>query len=1200
MWVQELVQRGEIAALGARLGSLELEHLVQIIRELRLFSETSQAQIVDLLIEREELVEAIAAEIGNLRGVDRPSVGRKLLARGGGYAGSVALYPAAFQIDQLEIIDALVRAGPETSEYLAAYIDRFDPKHHLYAAVKLLLDDAASAVHLLMYLERFTGLGRGWLSVVLESAWPFRKQISRELERLRRNEGVLSAHHEGSVADESQFGKPDPEHDLAASRQLVARGYRNQVLGCLDMFHPTVRWEISQICSGVKGDAVGPPDWKDYDVMILPENVLSFSHGQAKSVVLEAAREMLVDRNEQGSQRLLEDFDISWPNFESFIRQSMGLDLREKATAPSASIHASRTDLYRILLDVVQEANRICDDTEKCELHDLGSALVRAAVTIPDNLRPACIHFLIDEIRFLNPDREVFDDGFSAVPDYSLQDSYPPTLSGSVSPPSSSPQEFASREYITHTFIESLINCRELVDLPIISHLVTAGYAQNILNNLESLSRSMPDKIPEICSIVASNEIRHGYFGRAAQILGDADISLGSFANYLADELYEHIRDNNHQALLSIAGWFSLHPELQSALDHTGILSSFESYLGLFAMTDVDSLTCLSVESVSHWKADVEQLVRQGLPLLETLGWLTPEHARATSEMLPLFLRQGASTGAAWNAHRANLQGGKAPFLRSVTDVRFELKLLLSFHRSFPFLRVPLMYQVYRTPPPVGWDIRSALETRVRDERHFYNTRVTISLQYRVEGKATHTPGSEQLTSILRKLLQTRQRELLEDDFHGETGLKDLQTELLAALIGSRDTQVIRRRIDFLGTSISSGIVEPKDSRFQPQRFSARRLDSEQLRAFEFSKDTQETYSRFLRAFNDVKGRSAEAVSLQGRRMALSLLSEREQQAQQRALSMEDARARAAIEVELRNLRATINALGEARDPVSILKALCDFGIKKRKARSEIAPIVQRIALPFVLRNMPSAEQFIDSLEPKPSKAALEWIRELVNRNLVEEALGPMRLSVEQAEVAVKCFGIGPLEHDAARLAAIGTRGAEVLVAHPSRGVLGELSGFNCQACWTRKENLMQQSPNVTAILFVRNPDNADRARLIGACMVIKALDLTGDEVFIIRGINPTQNFITHVSAESFFESFVDDALVPMAKAQGIGKILIPADGLFEAQTNRPSLHFYINERYASAPVVPLDRNGPQTTFNDLEIWDCCVLVRTLDPACTG
>jgi hypothetical protein len=101
--------------------------------------------------------------------------------------------------------------------------------------------------------------------------------------------------------------------------------------------------------------------------------------------------------------------------------------------------------------------------------------------------------------------------------------------------------------------------------------------------------------------------------------------------------------------------------------------------------------------------------------------------------------------------------------------------------------------------------------------------------------------------------------------------------------------------------------------------------------------------------------------------------------------------------------------------------------------------------------------------------------------------------------------------------------------------------------------------------------------------------------VLVIRGINPTQNFITTLKSESFFERFVDDAVVPMARALGISLIVIPNDGISGgAKTNRPTLGMYISEKYRQNPVVPLDPYGSTSTFNGHPIHTQCVLVRKL------
>lgn len=1207
-WVclQEICQRGEFAPLKEGVLSLDREEVLQLLADLCTWRLQDQAQVVDLVIERGDVAGALAAEIEKLHGVDRPSVARKLMARGGDCAGAVALYPSNFQIDQREIIHALLNGGEHANQWLAFSINRFDPKYHLSTAVKLLLNENNGPLTLLMYVENFTGVDRRWLVELLDSVWPFRRQMKSELARRRNQLSVPSNSGQGPHTDMhhgaerdcerecQQACQRDCEHDITSSGQLLAQGFGIELLGCIEMFNPTVRWDIRRMVENEGVGVFAPQGEEDYRIERYLRSVLSFSRGQADYIVIEAAREMLSEGDEQSCNSLLDDFGVARSTFDLSIRQSMGLDLREATTEYRATDLESSVDLYRLLLDVRQESQRVADHVAQCEVDELAAKLVSAIEIVPEELRKPFIHGIVDELSYFGRDREVQGAGLVSTLDRSVQNNHVPASDGAASSTGSPDQAVPWEQSFVDDFLEGLLKRREFVDLSVIAQLIRAGYSHKILKNLESLSSFMPGQGFEICSMVAVGDIQRGYFGRASQVLQDSGMPMELFAGYLDRLIPQCVRGEEYSRILSIAAWVSLHSELRSLLDREQTMPFFGRYLGVFEIPQGESTRNASAEALSQWSADVEQMVRHGIPLLQTLGWLSPKHIDTLLDMVPLILKQGASSGAAWRAHRANLQDGKAFFLNSSTNVRDEINLLLSFHRAFPLLQVPLMYQAFHVPPPVGWYLGSVLETRTDNSGHSYMFRLSIMNWRTNEGESPHKPGSEQVTAVLRNLLQNRQRELLENDFHGERGLRDLQSELLAALIGSRDVQVVRKRVISLGDSIRANSVEPMDPRFQPRRFSVKRLDAEQLSAFRFSKDTQSTYSRFLRAFEDVRGRSVESIAQHGRKFALTLLLDKELKAERRKVDLVDDRARAALESDLTRIRGTVRALREARNSISILKALCDHGAFKRKVDPDIAPLVQRIALPFVLRNMPSAEQFIDTLEPNPSKAALEWIRELVNRNLVEEALGPMGLSEQQAKVAIKCFGITPFEDDTSRLASIGTRDSETLLAHPSRGVLGELSGFNCHACWTRKDNLMERYPNVTAIMFVRNPDDTERARLVGACMIIKARDVAGDEVFIIRGINPTQNFITNISAESFFESFVDDALVPLAEAHGVKKILIPADGLFEAQTNRPSLHWHINQRYASAPIVPLDRNGPETTFNDLEIWNTCVLVRRL------
>ena len=161
------------------------------------------------------------------------------------------------------------------------------------------------------------------------------------------------------------------------------------------------------------------------------------------------------------------------------------------------------------------------------------------------------------------------------------------------------------------------------------------------------------------------------------------------------------------------------------------------------------------------------------------------------------------------------------------------------------------------------------------------------------------------------------------------------------------------------------------------------------------------------------------------------------------------------------------------------------------------------------------------------------------------------------------------------------------LLCVASREILGELSGYYADACWTAVEDAMKKNPKMTACAFISNPGERKYRRLAGATLLIETT-VNGQKTMIIRGLNPKQNLIERLSAEKFTEEFIESYLMPIARAQGVSLIVCP---LYNnaALTNRPAIEEYLKNKYKEAARVKLDE---RVDFNGYNITGSCVVLR--------
>lgn len=192
----------------------------------------------------------------------------------------------------------------------------------------------------------------------------------------------------------------------------------------------------------------------------------------------------------------------------------------------------------------------------------------------------------------------------------------------------------------------------------------------------------------------------------------------------------------------------------------------------------------------------------------------------------------------------------------------------------------------------------------------------------------------------------------------------------------------------------------------------------------------------------------------------------------------------------------------------------------------------------------------------KPEREELSSMISFVNHHLLQEFLEKRGfLSTREGTKAVRrLFGISTLEEqfnnwkDEASIEKVETR------IVPSRDLLTELSGHMGDACWASLyPSICLFFPNITSYRLVQNPEN-EHVRTAGAFLTIDTInEYTGRPVMVIRGLNPIENYINQLNAESFLREIVA-YLAPIAERRNMDLAIVIDDHAGGAGTNRPAL----------------------------------------------
>lgn len=302
-------------------------------------------------------------------------------------------------------------------------------------------------------------------------------------------------------------------------------------------------------------------------------------------------------------------------------------------------------------------------------------------------------------------------------------------------------------------------------------------------------------------------------------------------------------------------------------------------------------------------------------------------------------------------------------------------------------------------------------------------------------------------------------------------------------------------------------------------------------------------------------------------------------------------------------LQLFLEALKQFNAPGIIVKLLIDLendlGIKKEN--SFTTPFIRQILLARVMANHSGYDRLPNDLKAgNITEQGVAFLYDICENVLKQHMLDRERqefsnyFSADEWQPSkadfIKMRKIFPLHKIKQALVLIEggvSNQSQSVEMIPDRGFIGELSGYYSEACYTQVEEMLYRWPNLIPYKFVKLPVDSEQKELIGGVLFIESQAENGEKVLIVRAINPRDEYLSDLQAESFCEQ-VFDVAGQMAKRRGLTKVLVAT--LPGTISNREKINNYITAKYGNwSQVLPLQQS---LMFNGLEIQDNCAVVR--------
>lgn len=289
------------------------------------------------------------------------------------------------------------------------------------------------------------------------------------------------------------------------------------------------------------------------------------------------------------------------------------------------------------------------------------------------------------------------------------------------------------------------------------------------------------------------------------------------------------------------------------------------------------------------------------------------------------------------------------------------------------------------------------------------------------------------------------------------------------------------------------------------------------------------------------------------------------------------------------SLRSQLNAIESIDTPEALLQQAVIIKASFRRDKTVDRVLRRSVISRFVSSNKRLQGEMREFGEAAPTYQSMARVAEFSEHNIGEEFIKANFSGRDISRTLVDAFDAKGITTELERYRSYAEyTGQQKLKFVPNRKILGELSGYIADACWTTQNDVMANHRNITPIIIVTNPDQKGNMRTGGAFLLLEAIEpATGDKVLVIRGNNPQETIIGKLDPVEYVREVVAYTK-EVAEKRGISKVALPVDGRGQSATNRQSVFDSYVTLYGSNQRISLSGN---ISFNGYDLSNRCVVV---------